>query len=313
MKNIGFAAVAAFLSVGAAHAEWAPDGPIKVLIGFKAGGGADSLARLLAEDIQAREGWNLIPVNVDGSGGAIMARDLKDARPDGLTIGVGITDTFGYGLLAVRDPGYAADDFDFLATIAGTQIAVVAKADRGWQNLGDVIQDARNGKAISFGAMTPRLADGAYYIGKANDVDFSIVSNFSGGQDVLNAISAGDVDIGWVAGPQKAGVQSGDLVNLANGEDLPLEMSPDAQKLGDLGVDFHFGTTFLALAPADLPAEAKAALSDAIIGAVEDPDSKVSTFIQRLFVPKTMGADAARDYVDAERQDAQNLLDATAE
>ncbi|MGP6088918.1 tripartite tricarboxylate transporter substrate-binding protein [Antarctobacter jejuensis] len=146
-------------------------------------------------------------------GGAVMARSVKEAAVDGLTIGVGITDTFANGVLSARDPGCGVEDFDFLSTIAGTQIGIVAKSDRGWKTMSDVIAAAKAGEMISFGAMTPRLADGAYYIGKVNDVDFNIVSGYKGGKAVLNAINAEDVDIGWVAGPQAAGVLSGDLVN----------------------------------------------------------------------------------------------------
>lgn len=313
MKRILAAASAALFAVSAAHAEWAPDGPIKLLIGFKAGGGADTMARLIAEDIQAAKGWNLIPENVAGAGGAVMARELKAAAPDGMTIGIGITDTVAYGVLAARDPGYSLDDFDYLATLAGTQMAVVAKASRGWTDFSDVIEAAKAGEEISFGAMTPRLADGAYYIGKVNGVSFNIVSNYKGGQDVLNAINAEDVDVGWVAGPQKSGVQSGDVVNLVNGEDIPLAVSPDAQKLSDIGVEFAFGATFVAMAPAGLPEDAKAALTEAIASAVQDESSKSNAFISRLFAVKVMTGDEARAYAEREAEAAEALLDATAE
>lgn len=230
-----------------------------------------------------------------------------------MTIGIGITDTVAYGVLAARDPGYSLDDFDYLATLAGTQMAVVAKASRGWTDFSDVIEAAKAGEEISFGAMTPRLADGAYYIGKVNGVSFNIVSNYKGGQDVLNAINAEDVDVGWVAGPQKSGVQSGDVVNLVNGEDIPLAVSPDAQKLSDIGVEFAFGATFVAMAPAGLPEDAKAALTEAIASAVQDESSKSNAFISRLFAVKVMTGDEARAYAEREAEAAEALLDATAE
>lgn len=313
MKTLHVAAVAALFSGSVAHAEWTPAGPIKVLIAFKAGGGSDTMARMIIEDVQAERGWNLIPENVPGAGGGVMARELKNAPADGLTIGFGITDTFAYGILAARNPGYSSDDFDFLATLAGTQMAVVAKAERGWTTFSDVIEAARAGEEISFGTMTPRLADGAYYLGKVNDVDFNIVTNYNGGQDVLNAINAEDVDIGWVAGPQKSGVLSGDLIDLVNGEDVPLIASPNAQELSDIGVDFHFGATFLAVAPAGLDEEIATALTDAITTAVQKEGSKANTFINKLFVEKIKAGADARAYVEREAADAEALLSATAD
>lgn len=305
--------IAATLMTTNAQAEWIPSGPIKILIGFRAGGGADTMARLIAEDIQAEYGWTMLPQNVTGAGGAVMARELKDQVADGLTIGVGITDTFAYGRLATRDPGYELADFDFLATLAGTQMGIVAKADRGWKTFSDVIAAVKSGEEISFGSMTPRLADGAYYIGKVNDVKFNIVSGYKGGKAVLNAINADDVDVGWVAGPQKSGVESGDLLNLANGEDQPLKVSPDAQSLSDIGVAFNFGATFVAIAPAGLAEEPKQALTNAIASVVQKEGSKSNTYINKVFTVKVKTGDDATAYVQAEDADARALLDATAE
>lgn len=313
MKTLLTTAAAVLLSASTAMADWAPPGPVRVLIGFAAGGGADNLARLIAEDIQARQGWTLIPENVTGAGGAVMARQIRDAAPDGLTIGIGITDTFAYGALAARDPGYTAEDFDFLTTLAGTQMGIVARADRGWGTMSDVFAAMTGGEAISFGAMTPQLADGAFYIGQTNGVDFDIVATFAGGREVLNAIVAQDIDIGWVAGPQGAGVASGDLVVLGNGEDQPLAMAPDAQDLTEIGVDFHFGATFVALAPAGLPQDARTALTEAIVSVIEDESTQTNAFIRRVFTLKVIHGDAATAFVERERADAQMLLDATAE
>lgn len=313
MKTLISAAVAALITVSTTYADWAPEGPMKVLIGFRAGGGADTMARLIAEDLNTEYGWTVLPENVTGAGGAVMARQIKGSPADGLTIGVGITETFAYGMLASRDAGYVQDDFSYLATLAGTQMGIVAKSDSGWNTMSDVIAAAKSGTEISFGSMTPRLADGAYYIGKENGVEFNIVSSYQGGKAVLNAINAADIDIGWVAGPQAAGVVAGDLVNLVNGEDQPLKASPDAQTLSDIGVDFYFGATFAAIAPSGLPAEVETALSEAIATVVQKEGTKSNAFITKVFTLKVKTGSDASDYVAGELADAQALLDATSE
>ena len=146
-----------------------------------------------------------------------------------------------------------------------------------------------------------------------NGVEFNIVSSYKGGKAVLNAVNASDVDIGWVAGPQKSGVSAGDLVNLANGEDKPLHVSPDAQLLADIGVDFFFGATFVAIAPAGLPDDARLALSDAISTVVQKDGTKSNAFISKALTIKVMTGDEARSYVEGELADAEALLNATAE
>ncbi|MEP3332208.1 hypothetical protein [Sedimentitalea sp.] len=152
-----------------------------------------------------------------------------------------------------------------------------------------------------------------YYIGKSNDVNFSIVSGDKGGRGVLNAINADDVDIGWVAGPQAKGVAAGELLNLANGEDQPLKVSPESETLQHVGVDFFFGATFIMVAPAGIPDDAKTALTGAITKVIQKEGSKSNEFINRVFVLKVLAGDDADAYVAQESKDSEALLEATAD
>ena len=103
--KIGIAALAsAILLTGAAAAEWAPPGPIKLMIAFRAGGGADTQARLIAEALEAELGWKFIPEQVTGKGGINMAAALKDQPNDGTVIGMGVTETFGYNMARLPIP-----------------------------------------------------------------------------------------------------------------------------------------------------------------------------------------------------------------
>ncbi|MFY0614344.1 MAG: hypothetical protein JXQ99_22640 [Hyphomicrobiaceae bacterium] len=63
------AALAVALVSGPAMAEWKPKGPIKLWIGFGAGGGTDTQGRAIAEAIEKLKGWRIIPENNAGAGG----------------------------------------------------------------------------------------------------------------------------------------------------------------------------------------------------------------------------------------------------
>lgn len=41
--------------------DWTPPGPITMYIGFAAGGGADTQARLIAQGLEEKFGWTVIP------------------------------------------------------------------------------------------------------------------------------------------------------------------------------------------------------------------------------------------------------------
>jgi tripartite-type tricarboxylate transporter receptor subunit TctC len=78
------------LRIGAA-AEVYPSHPIKVVIGFAAGGPTDTLMRILSERMRASLGQPLIIENLTGATGTIAVGRVVQAAPDGYTISVGNT------------------------------------------------------------------------------------------------------------------------------------------------------------------------------------------------------------------------------
>ncbi|MEM7379094.1 MAG: tripartite tricarboxylate transporter substrate-binding protein [Pseudomonadota bacterium] len=265
-----------------ARAEWTPPGPIKMMIAFSAGGGADTQGRMIAEELEARHGWKIIPEQVTGKGGSVLAKAMVDQPNDGTVIGLLVTESVGYNMVVAENPGYAVDDFTYLTTTAGFQMGVVAKSEKGWTTFADVVAAAKGGQAIRFGVMSPKLADLAYLLGEAHGVEFNIIS-VRGGKAVMNGLNAGDMDIGWGAGIQNKAVAAGDMVNLASGLSAPLNISPDAPTLAQLGVDFNADGYFLFIGPAGMPADAAGAISAAIAGIAQDADSKAGGFIAKAF------------------------------
>lgn len=63
-----------------------PDKPLKILVGFPAGGGTDVMARLIAEAVKQRTNRNVLIENKAGASGTIAVEALKNAAPDGTTI-----------------------------------------------------------------------------------------------------------------------------------------------------------------------------------------------------------------------------------
>jgi tripartite-type tricarboxylate transporter receptor subunit TctC len=90
----------------------AQDKPIRLLVGFPAGGGTDAIARLLAEALQASLGTPVIVDNRPGAGGQIAAQALKAAPPDGTTFFVSHDHTISILPLVLKTPGFdPAKDF----------------------------------------------------------------------------------------------------------------------------------------------------------------------------------------------------------
>ncbi len=63
-----------------------PEGTVRMLLGFPAGGGTDVMGRIIGEAIRQRTGRSVVIENKVGASGTIAGEALKNAAPDGLTI-----------------------------------------------------------------------------------------------------------------------------------------------------------------------------------------------------------------------------------
>ena len=277
-------AVAMAFSATATMAEgWKPNGPITMMVGFRSGGGADTHARLVAKELEARHGWEIVPQEVAGKGGAVLAERIKDEPTDGTVFGLIVADTIGYDLVVAEHPAFTRDDLTPISTTAGFQMGLVSMSDRGWKTYDDLVKEAKSsGKTVSVAAMTEQLADLAYLLGRESELEFNVVS-MRGGKNVMNAITAGDVDAGWVAGLQTKSVNAGDMVNLLSGNRTRLIASPDSPTLQELGIKFHAEGYFLFVGPKNMDPEARDTLAKAIAEVVTDESNDAGSYIKTAF------------------------------
>lgn len=94
-------------------ASWAQAArPVRILVGFPAGGGTDGIARTLAERLKDELGVPVIVENRAGAGGQIAAQALKAAPADGTTYFISHDHTISILPLVVKNPGFnPAQDF----------------------------------------------------------------------------------------------------------------------------------------------------------------------------------------------------------
>lgn len=80
------AAAAACAAVPAVRAQAWPTGPVRIVVGFPPGGGADALARVLGEKLQQLWKQPVVIDNKPGASGTIAADYVSQQAPDGATL-----------------------------------------------------------------------------------------------------------------------------------------------------------------------------------------------------------------------------------
>ncbi len=297
------------LAVSPAQAEWQPKGPINFWIGFGAGGGTDTQARSLAEELEAKRGWRIIPSNKAGGGGTVMAAALKSAPADGQTVGLAINTTFDFATLT--NDSLSIDDFTYITTTAGSQTGVLARADSGWKSLEDVAAAAKSGTTIVWSNWGDQVQAGAEIVSR----HFGFPVNhlrMKGGKAPLNALVAQDANLAWGGGVQRGLVAAGEVVILASAEDRPLVQAPQQPTLKSLGIPYTFGFQFLLAGPKGMSTEARDAIAAAIAEVLSDPDSKTRAFIAKQYppAPVLVSGDALEAQLRATLVANRTLLDA---
>jgi tripartite-type tricarboxylate transporter receptor subunit TctC len=271
------------LFVSPAQAEWEPKGPIKLWIGFGAGGGTDTQARSLAGELEKSRGWRIIPENKAGGGGAVMAAALKNVTPDGQTIGLAINTTFDFATL--KNENLSLDDFTYITTTAGSQMAILVRADSGWKTLEDMVAAAKSGEKIVWANWGAQVQAGAEIVARHFGIKVNHLRG-KGGKSGMNALVARDANVAWGGGVQRGLVAAGELIILASAEDKPLVQAPNGKTLRDYGIDYNLGFQFVLVGPKGMSNDARDTIARAIAEVLSKPDSKTRQFISKQYPPE---------------------------
>src|SRR5258708_22566325 len=144
-RFIGLAALAALATTlactvpGPAAAEDYPSRTISLVVAFPAGGGVDTVGRVVAQKLPDALGQQVIVVNRPGAGSVIGTRDVARAQPDGYTLLLLVT---GAGL--PENPGYdMAKDFAPVGLIASVPIVIMSNPSVPAKTLSEVIALAK--------------------------------------------------------------------------------------------------------------------------------------------------------------------------
>lgn len=259
-----------------AMAQWVPRQPIRLLVGFAAGGTADQVARIAAEAMQRRGGPAVVVEIRTGALGFIALQAVARAAPDGLTLGIGIM-----GQLAVAPvvPGSVIPiDLDrelaLLCNLAGTPMALVVPPGSPATTVAEFVAlaKARPGEityASTGNGSTNQL--GAEAFAAAAGIRMTHVA-YRGGVPAALDVAAGRVDMLFANVAEVAEqVRGGLLKALALAADAPSSLLPELPLLTADYPALAMGNWFGLVAPAGLPPEVARDLGRMFLAAMAEP------------------------------------------
>ena len=148
-------ALSALLPVTAsAQAASYPTQPIKMLIGFAAGGPTDVIGRILAQHMTATLGQSVVVENRTGANSLIATREVAKAKPDGYTVlFASLSHNVNRLLLNEKAEYEPLGSFAPVSLVANLPLVVATAYDSPYKTLQDLIAAAKSKpEAISYGS-----------------------------------------------------------------------------------------------------------------------------------------------------------------
>ncbi|MEJ7931431.1 tripartite tricarboxylate transporter substrate binding protein [Ramlibacter sp. AN1015] len=279
----------ALLAAPSALAQDYPSRPIKMIVPFAAGGGMDTVGRLLGRELSEAMGQPVVVENRGGAGGVIGTDAVAKAAPDGYTVGMVAT---GH---TINPTMHAKLPYDTLADLRGvtpvvrlTNFVVVSPTFAA-ANVNELLDQARrNPGKVTFGSGGNGTAQHLFPELLANmaGVKFQHVP-YKGGAPALADIAAGHVNMMFATVVEtQALVNAGKIKAIAVTGQRRAERYPDVPTVAESGVPGFDGDTWFGLVvPAGTP--------DAIVTRL---NAEVKKVLARSEVQQQLMAQGAQPY-----------------
>lgn len=258
-----------------ARAQGFPERPIKLIQGYAPGGNADTIARLVAAEMQRGLGQPIMVETMTGAGGTIAATAVARAKPDGYTL---LLTTAGHTVAAAmlaKPPYRPAADYEAVSTVTFFPFLLVVPTDSKCTSLQQLLAAARSASGTfgygSAGVGTTHHLAGELLAGMANASLLHVP--YRGDAASLTGLLSGDVAM--VISPPTAAIgqiKSGRLRAIATTGPQRWPGLPQVPTVAEQGVAGYEVRSWAGLlAPAGTPRPVIERLNAEVIRALQAP------------------------------------------
>ena len=252
-----------------ATAQNYPNKPVRIIVGYGAGGITDVIVRVAAEELGKKLGGSFVVENRPGAGGLIAAQAVKSSAADGYTLFGGAPTPF-HPVFLKDNAMDGAKELQPVSTIAVGDNFLIVRSDLGATNFREFVAKAKSTR-LKHASLAPTQHALMAAFAKGTGFDFDNIPYKSTDQ-AIQAVLSGDCDFsltsvaGWTSH-----IQAGKLRLLATLAPQRSPISPNVPTAKELGANVEFQFSLDIWAPLGTPRDIVMKLSTAITEAVKSP------------------------------------------
>ncbi|VTU24466.1 Argininosuccinate lyase [Variovorax sp. PBS-H4] len=260
-----------------------PDRPIRLLVGYSAGGGVDAMARLIAPRLSALLGQQVVVENRAGAAGVIAADAVAKAAPDGYTLMLGDSSTLIAKYMQAKLSFDPVKSFVPVAGLFKSPLLIVAGNDFPARNPRELVA-ALKAKPGFYSFATSGVGT-VQHLGfemmKGQSGTFALHIPYRGAAQIVPDVISGQVPLGVVSATAGlAQAKGGKLRALAMMSNDKLPGAEDVAALSTAVPGVDVAPRLFLLAPAGTPAAVVDKLGEAARTAMSAPDLPQAAALQ---------------------------------
>jgi tripartite-type tricarboxylate transporter receptor subunit TctC len=305
LSRLAMIGAVAFITAAAAQGQSDyPNRPIKLIVGFAAGGGTDVVARIMAQKMSEILHQTIVVEDRAGASGLIAAQDVAKADPDGYTLMMGSQTTLAVAPHLYRKVTLNPErDFAGIALTGASPLVLVVNPSFPAHSVADVIAmaKAQPGK-INFGTgglgTTPHMTAELFQ----HDAGIKLAHvAYRGEAGAINDLLAGQIPLMFANLSAVMGnIKGGTLQALAVTSAERSPSAPDIPTVAESALPgFAAETWFGIVAPAGTPKEIRAKLNAAAREALARDDTR-ARFAELGMANGTSSPDELDAYIKSE-------------
>jgi tripartite-type tricarboxylate transporter receptor subunit TctC len=265
--------------VAAGHSQSSyPAKPIRILVGYSAGGAVDLIARAVAQQLQISLGQSVIVENKPGAGSNIATRTMIDSPADGYTLMMAANAVAANVSLFQPSPFDLANDIAAVSLVGRVPVVIAVAANSEFDTLAKLIDAAKKKpQSITYGSpgngATPHLAIELFE--RAAGIQLTHVPYKGGTQAITDTIGGQVNAVAVNALEVQPHVKSGRLKVLAVMSKNRTALMADVPTIAESGfAGFEAAVWYGLIAPAATPKPIIARLHTEVQKALETPEVK---------------------------------------